>query len=107
LSPPWKGSVAASNPKSRQAGLFLFSAVGLSFRQSSHKLGRMNLPPLNQTLWTLLIASLTAGAGWAVVVAASRIEQLRDERHRGRFDYLKKARGQPPSWYLFLRSWLR
>jgi hypothetical protein len=57
----------------------------------------MNLPPLNQTLWTLLVASLSAAAGWAVVVAASRIDQLRDERHRGRFDYLNKAPGQPPS----------
>jgi len=65
------------------------------------------LPPLNQTLWTLLVASLSAAAGWAVVVAASRIEQLREGRHRGRFDYLKKAPASPPRWYMFLRSWLR
>jgi hypothetical protein len=44
----------------------------------------MNLPPLNQTLWALLIALLAAAAGWAVVVIASRMERVRRERHRER-----------------------
>jgi hypothetical protein len=57
----------------------------------------MNLPPLNQTLRTPLIGSLTASAGWIVVVLASRIEQLRQERHRDRFAHysarLRSRRG--------------
>jgi hypothetical protein len=40
---------------------------------------------LNQTLWTLLIASLVAGAGWLVVVLTSRIELKRQELHREKF----------------------
>jgi hypothetical protein len=44
------------------------------------------MPPLNQSLWTLLIASLTAVAGYALVIIASRIERQRKERHAERFD---------------------
>jgi hypothetical protein len=43
------------------------------------------MPPLNQSLCTLLIASLAAFAGYAVVIIASRIERQRKERHAERF----------------------
>jgi hypothetical protein len=39
------------------------------------------MPPLNQSLWTLLIASLTAFAGWGLVHVSARIERERQE-HR-------------------------
>jgi hypothetical protein len=41
------------------------------------------MPPLNATLWMLLIASLVAVAGWGVVYLTGRIERQR------------KARGMP------------
>jgi hypothetical protein len=67
----------------------------------------MNLPPLNQTLWTLLIALLSACAGWTLVSITSRIERQRQERHRDRLDETQHASAQPPRWYLVLRLWLR
>ena len=42
------------------------------------------MPPLNQSLWTLLIASLTAVAGWGVVCVSARIEREREARHTER-----------------------
>jgi hypothetical protein len=45
---------------------------------------RMSSP--NESLWTLLIASLTAFAGYALVIIASRIERQRKESHTERFD---------------------
>ena len=36
------------------------------------------MPPLNQSLWTLLIASLFAVAGWGVVYVSARIERERE-----------------------------
>jgi hypothetical protein len=40
---------------------------------------------LNESLWTLLIASLTAFVGYAIIIIASRIERQRKERHAERF----------------------
>jgi hypothetical protein len=40
---------------------------------------------LNESLWTLVIALLTALAGYAMVIIASRIERQRQERHAERF----------------------
>jgi hypothetical protein len=44
------------------------------------------MPPLNQSLWTLLIASLTAFVGYPMVIITSRIERQRKERHAERYD---------------------
>jgi len=44
------------------------------------------MPPLNQSLWALLVASLSAGAGWAVVALTSRIERSRQKRYSRQFD---------------------
>jgi hypothetical protein len=63
------------------------------------------MPPLNQILWTLLIASLSAGAGWAVVVATSRIERSRRKRHNKLFGE-QPQRGPLPPWARVIRSWL-
>ena len=38
------------------------------------------MPPLNQSLWTLLIASPTAAAGWVVLHLSARIERERRAR---------------------------
>jgi hypothetical protein len=38
------------------------------------------MPPLNQSLWTLLIASLIAVVGWGLVHVSARIERERQER---------------------------
>jgi hypothetical protein len=35
------------------------------------------MPPLNQSLWTLLIASLFAVAGWGVVYISALVERER------------------------------
>jgi ABC-type spermidine/putrescine transport system permease subunit II len=40
---------------------------------------------LNESLWTLVIASITAFTGYAMVIIASRIERQRQERHAERF----------------------
>jgi ABC-type spermidine/putrescine transport system permease subunit II len=40
---------------------------------------------LNESLWTLVIASATAFTGYAMVIIASRIERQRQERHAERF----------------------
>ncbi len=62
----------------------------LSFRPGFHSVGlrlnsaRMNLPTLNQTLWTLLIALLSAAGGWTVMYLAARVERERGERRRRR-----------------------
>jgi hypothetical protein len=42
------------------------------------------MPPLNQSLWTLLIASLTAVVGWGFVHVSARIERERQERRTRR-----------------------
>ena len=42
------------------------------------------MPPLNQSLWTLLIASLIAVAGWGVVYLSALVERERQERHTER-----------------------
>jgi hypothetical protein len=42
------------------------------------------MPPLNQSLWTLLIASLTAAAGWAAVYVSARVERERQARRTRR-----------------------
>jgi hypothetical protein len=42
------------------------------------------MPPLNQSLWTLLIASLFAVAGWGVVYLSAPVERERKERHSER-----------------------
>ena len=39
------------------------------------------MPPLNQSLWTLLIASLTAISGWGVVHLSALVEREREARH--------------------------
>jgi hypothetical protein len=39
------------------------------------------MPPLNQSLWTLLIASLTAFFGWGVVHLSALVERERKKRH--------------------------
>ena len=38
------------------------------------------MPPLNQTLWMLLVASVTAFLGWGVVHVSARIEREREAR---------------------------
>jgi hypothetical protein len=62
----------------------------------------MQPPPLNQTIWTLLIASLSAGAGWAMVFAASRLERDRQKRHNEWITEPK--RGPLPKWARNIRS---
>jgi hypothetical protein len=42
------------------------------------------MPPLNQSLWTLLIASLTAAAGWIIVYLSALVERERKNRHSER-----------------------
>ena len=42
------------------------------------------MPPLNQSLWTLLIASLTAVTGWIIVNLSARIERERQARRTRR-----------------------
>jgi hypothetical protein len=42
------------------------------------------MPPLNQSLWTLLIASLFAVAGWGVVYISALVERERKKRHSER-----------------------
>lgn len=62
-------------------------------------------PPLNQTLWTLLIASLSAGAGWIILTTASRIERARRKQHSKLFGEPFK-RGPLPRWARVIRPWL-
>jgi hypothetical protein len=42
------------------------------------------MPALNQSLWALLISSLTAFIGWGVVCVSARIEREREARHTER-----------------------
>jgi hypothetical protein len=42
------------------------------------------MPPLNQSLWTLLIASLTAFFGWGMVLVSALVERERKKRHTER-----------------------
>jgi len=44
------------------------------------------MPPLNQSLWTLLIASLFAVAGWGVVYISALVERGRKKRHHSERD---------------------
>jgi hypothetical protein len=42
------------------------------------------MPPLNQSLWALLISSLTAFIGWGMVHVSARFERDRKQRHTER-----------------------
>jgi hypothetical protein len=46
--------------------------------------GMLAMPPLNQSLWALLIASLTALAGGIIVQVSARVERERQERRTRR-----------------------
>jgi hypothetical protein len=46
------------------------------------------MPPLNQSLWALLIASLTAFIGWGVVHFSALVERERRKRHNERDRHL-------------------
>jgi hypothetical protein len=66
------------------------------------------MPPLNQSLWTLLIASLFAVAGWAVVHLSALVERERRERHARRFGEHAESAAPTrlPAWIRFVQSWL-
>jgi hypothetical protein len=46
-------------------------------------MGSQSMPPLNQSLWMLFFASLTAFFGWGVVYLSARIERQREARRGG------------------------
>jgi hypothetical protein len=54
------------------------------------------MPPLNQSLWALLIASLTAFIGWGVVHFSALVERERRKRHNERDRHLDMTSMERP-----------
>jgi hypothetical protein len=64
----------------------------------------MNLLPLNQILWTVLIALLAAGAGWIMVILTARLEREYQKIHG---EWIVEPKSSPlPQWARIIRSWL-
>jgi hypothetical protein len=78
--PPWEASAVWQDT----AGPFLALGARLECIPCKSPVPSRLMPPLNQSLWTLLIASLTAVAGWGVVYVSARIERERQARRTRR-----------------------